>query len=108
MIEKAKKCGECIHAEHCEQNPRLSKFSRDNPAWCELFNSRADLVEREADENDEYLRGEWEMFERVSNAYWSKQMYFLNEDGTVYSRVSCKSMTKDEAFCEFLERIAED
>ena len=60
------------------------------------------------DESDEYKRGEWEMFERISNAYWLKQMYFLNEDGTVYSRYSCKSMTKDEAFCEFLGRIAED
>lgn len=60
------------------------------------------------DESDEYKRGEWEMFERLSSAYWTKQMYFLNEDGTVYSRYSCKSMTKDEAFCEFLERIAED
>lgn len=34
-----------------------------------------------------------------------KQMYFDQEDGTVYSRISCKYMTPDEAITEYLNDV---
>lgn len=41
------------------------------------------------------------MFIRLSNAYWGKQYYFQNKDGTFYSRYSNKDLTPDEATIEF-------
>ena len=35
----------------------------------------------------------WELFDDLSTAYYGKQMYGLNDDGTVYSRYSCDMMS---------------
>ena len=52
-----------------------------------------------------YERGEWEMFELITSAYYGKQYYSLDEYGIAYSRASHKSMPRDEAIEEFLDAI---
>ena len=43
----------------------------------------------------------WELFEDLSAAYYGKVMYGLNNDGTVYSRYSCDTMSFEQAVDEF-------
>jgi rubrerythrin len=50
---ETKKCGDCIHADVCEQNPLHTEFSRDNPAYCEGFKDKSKLVE--------VVHGRWNM-----------------------------------------------
>ena len=50
-------------------------------------------------------RREWELFERLSSAWFGKQCYFKQDDGTVYSRQSCKYLTFDQAIEEFEEML---
>ena len=54
-----------------------------------------------------YERGKWDMFELITSAEYGKQCYFLQYDGSVYSRRSCQCMTADEAYKEFLDSIEE-
>ena len=55
----------------------------------------------------EYERGEWEMFCLITSAWHGKQYYFMQDDGTVYSRDSGKYMTAQDAYNEFLGKIGE-
>lgn len=50
--------------------------------------------------------GKWDMFFEITSAYYGKQMYGLNDDGTVYSRYSCEEMTFEQAVKEFKELIS--
>jgi hypothetical protein len=51
-----------------------------------------------------YDKGEWEMFSLITSAYFGKQYYFLEDNGTVYSRLSHKALaTKQDAYNEFLD-----
>ena len=52
-----------------------------------------------------YKQGEWDMFERISSVWYGKQYYFLDDDGTVYSRLTHKNMSREEAFAEFLKLL---
>lgn len=52
-----------------------------------------------------YEKGAWEMFETISSVWHGKQYYFLEESGLVYSRASCKSMSREDAIREFLDHI---
>ena len=45
------------------------------------------------------------MFEDITSAMYGKQMYFLQYDGIVYSRESCKYMKRDDAYAEFFRWI---
>lgn len=42
----------------------------------------------------------FDVLDEISSAYYGKTMYGLNDDGTVYSRYSCDTMTFDEAVSE--------
>lgn len=53
--------------------------------------------------NSATTTGEWEMFSLITSTYYGKQYYFLNEDGSVYSRASHSNMSRDEAINEFLD-----
>lgn len=44
----------------------------------------------------------WDLFEEITTAYFKKQMYFIQDDGTVYSRLSNSYLNKDDALNEFL------
>lgn len=54
---------------------------------------------------DEYNKGQWDMFELITNAYFGKQYYFPQDDGTIYSRYSGTYITKDEAVKQFLDEL---
>lgn len=52
---------------------------------------------------NEFERGAWLMFKRITNVYFEKEYYFLGDDGTVYSRLSHKILpSKEEAYDEFI------
>lgn len=48
---------------------------------------------------------EWEMFELISSAYYGKEMYFMEDNGIVFSRYSHKYMRVDDAIREFVSLI---
>ena len=50
-------------------------------------------------------RGEWDMFDLISSAYYGKGMYFKEDNEMVYSRYSHKHMTFDGAIAEFVSLI---
>lgn len=52
---------------------------------------------------DDYKFGRWTMFDLISSVYYGKGCYFIQDDGTVYSRISSSYLdTIDEAVDEFL------
>lgn len=55
----------------------------------------------------EHERGEWDMFVLLSSAWYGKQAYFIQypKKDTVYSRISGKYMTVQEAIKEFVDRL---
>lgn len=56
---------------------------------------------------EERKKGEWDMFDLISSAYYGKGMYFKDNE-IVYSRHSNKYMTVDEAIKEFISLINEE
>ena len=52
---------------------------------------------------DDYERGRWDMFVILSSFEYGKQCYFLQDDGLVYSRRSCKYMSMSDAIKEFCD-----
>ena len=52
-----------------------------------------------------YEKGRWDMFELITSTWNGKQAYFLQDDGSVYSRVSCRYMSVEDALDEFLKKI---
>lgn len=56
-----------------------------------------------------YEKGQWEMFEMITSAWYGKQCYFLQDDpGVVYSRASGKYLTRENAYMEFLNHIGDN
>ena len=47
----------------------------------------------------------WELFDRLSSAWYGKGCYFKQEDGTVYSRMSGEYLSFDQAVDEFESRL---
>ena len=67
----------------------------------EWWKCAADMVEKLAER-------EWELFDLITSVYYGKGMYFEQDDGTIYSRVSCKYMTFEQAIDEFCGRLSND
>lgn len=62
-------------------------------------------AEREEAMND-FEQGEWEMFCLITSAWYGKAYYFMEPNGTVYSRASCKYLDdRESAYKEFLDYI---
>lgn len=57
---------------------------------------------------EERKKGEWDMFDLISSAYYGKGMYFKQNNDIVYSRHSGEYMTVDEAIREFISLIDEE
>ena len=55
----------------------------------------------------DYEQEGFEMFLTLSIAFYGRMMYFLQDDGTVFSQISHKYMTKAEAYNEFTKRLRE-
>lgn len=49
----------------------------------------------------------WEVFDLLSSVWYGKGAYFKQNDGTVYSRVSCEYLTFDQAVDEFATILTE-
>ena len=55
---------------------------------------------------NDFDRGEWSMFKRITNVYFEKEYYFLEKDGTVYSRLSHQTLSdKETAYDEFCREL---
>ena len=84
-----KDCKKCLHYPACMIN------SEYVPTPCRVYEDK-DVYRKQID-------GEWEMFNLITSTYYGKQYYFLNKDGSVYSRDSHTNMSRDEAVNEFLD-----
>lgn len=56
---------------------------------------------------DELNMTAWELFELITFAWYGKQYYFLETSGWVYSRLTHKTMSQEDALQEFLDSIEE-
>ena len=56
---------------------------------------------------DRFKDGQWDVFELITSAYFGKQYYFVQNDGSIYSRYSHKCMSFDEAMIEFCSFISD-
>ena len=60
------------------------------------------MVELKSD----FERGEWSMFKQITDVYFGKEYYFLESNGTVYSRLSHQTLRdKQTAYNEFAEYV---
>ena len=71
-----------------------------------MSNNIADAIHDAYEEG--YGRGRFDALEDISSVYYGKQYYFLQDNGLIYSRDSCKYMTLDEAIYEFAEKFSDD
>lgn len=55
--------------------------------------------------NPDDMMTPWYLFDLLTSAYHGKQYYFLQEDGTVYSRQSCEYISFDQAIDEFAQTL---
>jgi hypothetical protein len=55
---------------------------------------------------DEFADGEWAMFSLITSAWFGKRYYWSNEDGTVFSKLSHRTLRNEQAaYAEFLDEI---
>lgn len=112
---ETKKCGDCIHADVCEEVETLVDFSRENPAYCGMFLDNADVVELPKGKPGDYL--EWD------NGTGFKQIYciyavMICEDCVRYDlekftpEVNHKNivriMSREQAVKEYRDRCARE
>ena len=59
--------------------------------------------------SNDFVGGEWSMFKRITDVYFEKEYYFLEKDGTVYSRLSHQTFADmNTAYDEFLRYLCTD
>lgn len=77
------------------------KYGCDNAAEiaAKHWNNRA---------SNEFADGEWAMFDLITGVWYGKQYYFREDNGIVYSRLSNKYLTVDQAYTEFLGQIGDN
>lgn len=55
-----------------------------------------------------FVAGQWDMFKLITSAYFAKEYYFDEPDGTIYSRLSGTYLkSKEDAVNEFTNYISE-
>lgn len=54
----------------------------------------------------DYEQGGWDMFLVITSAWHGKQYYFREKNGLVWSRLSLKYLTVEEAYKEFINDIS--
>jgi len=92
----------------------MLQIIKDMPSaqQCEYWDSESNYcaLNRPSAQPDVHDRnvGEWDMFELITSTWYGKQCYFMEDNGIVYSRVSCKHMSVDDAIKEFLWRIGDN
>lgn len=50
----------------------------------------------------------FDVLDRISSAYYGKQMYFKQDNGTIYDRYGCDYITFDEAVNRFARMVSDD
>lgn len=71
--------------------------------------NKEELVKALEYDRKQYEKGEWDMFCLITSVWYGKECYFLESNGTVYSRESCTYFkSKEEAYKEFLDSIEMD
>lgn len=50
----------------------------------------------------------FDVLDIISSAYWGKQLYFLQENGSVYDRKECDYISFDEAVNRFARMVGDD
>lgn len=80
------------------------EWNRNTPTnWANAFCVFVDRLD-EAPAID----AEWELFQRITDAYYDKQMFFLQDDGSVYDREEAVyHSSTDAAIDAFIRRISE-
>ena len=73
----------------------------------EIINILEQLPSARSDVSDRNV-GEWDMFELITSTWYGKRCYFKERGGTVYSRVSRRPMSIDDAIREFLDAIGDN
>lgn len=105
----------CAKRPYCTKPIRCPLY-HDETDTCSLGHSYPEYWDTEEWEEDSdalaYIQQleacRWELFDYLSTAYYGKQMYGLNDDGTVYSRYSCDTMPFERAVDEFRRLIADE
>ena len=54
---------------------------------------------------DEDAMTAFDVLDTISSEYYGKQVYFLQENGRVYSRISCMELSFDVAVDEFADIV---
>lgn len=52
----------------------------------------------------------FEMFDRITSVWYGKRIFFMQDDGMVYSKIDCDMITFDQAvdeFCSILSEVVE-
>ena len=91
MAKRNYTCGDCAYVQKCEENPRLRRFNRENPAkYCESFKLATDVVEVVRCKDCEYfLKAE------------------VNGNGFLICSVTDKEIFEED-FCSYGERRESD
>ena len=95
--EEIKKGLEC-----CASNPRCSLCPYYNEPDCEVLEGEALAYIRQLEDE------KWNVFDLLSSAWFGKQCYFKQDDGTVYSRASGEYLSFDQALDEFAGELTFD
>ena len=84
-------CTGCIYRDECMEEYDNAPIQRDALAYIKQLEER-----------------EWELFDLLSSAWFTKGCYFKQEDGMVYSRVSGEYITFDQAIDEFAHELTDE
>lgn len=50
----------------------------------------------------------FDVLDEISSSYYGKQMFFLQENGTVYDRMKCDYITFEEAVSRMAQLLSDD
>lgn len=56
----------------------------------------------------EAVESRFDVLEKISTSYWGKQMYFLQDNGTVHDRYRGEYITLEEAVDRFARIVKDD
>lgn len=107
--EEIKKGLECCYGDkekrHCEKCPNGVMVEGYSEIMCTDFDS---LGEGALNYIKQLEKREWDLLDLLSPAWFGKQCYFQQDDGTIYSRASGEYLTLDQAIDEFAGELTNE
>ena len=86
----------------CKADNMCVEFEGEKCAGCEYYFCVREIA------NLPTVDAEWGLFQRITDAYYAKQMFFLQDDWRVYDRWEARyHATTDAAIDAFIRRISE-